>query len=171
MTSSKKASASHLWHKIFLTCGPSSLITSCAVLPGNRPMSASSNRCSKPIETSTVAIPVRLRRDRGFYSQANLSWAKGEGIVDAAFDRKGTLAIDDMVSSSWIYKQLRRFRAGIEGCISWAKRVFGLDRCTWKAGSTSGSRCRPPWSATTCWSWPACFSETASFFLTQPTRY
>ena len=72
-------------------------------------MSASSNRCSKPIETSTVAIPVRLRRTGAFHSQANLSWAKGEGIVDAAFDRKGTLAIDDMVSSSWIYKQLRSF--------------------------------------------------------------
>ncbi len=38
----------------------------------------------------------------------------------------------DLVRSSWIYKQLTRFRAGIEGCISRLKRVFGLDRCTWK---------------------------------------
>ena len=30
---------------------------------------------------------------------------------------------------------LRRFRAGIEGCISTAKRVFGLTRCLWKGWS------------------------------------
>ena len=55
--------------------------------------------------------------------------------MDAAFDRKkcALWRSTSMVSSSWIYKQLRRFRAGIEGCISWTlKRVFGLDRCTWK---------------------------------------
>lgn len=37
-----------------------------------------------------------------------------------------------MVRSPWVYRQLRRFRAGIEGCISWLKRVFGAGRCTWK---------------------------------------
>ena len=37
-----------------------------------------------------------------------------------------------MVRSSWVYRQLRRFRAGIEGCISMLKRVFGVGRCTWK---------------------------------------
>ena len=39
-----------------------------------------------------------------------------------------------MVRSSWVYRQLRRFRAGIEGCISMLKRVFGVKRCTWKKG-------------------------------------
>ncbi|MBV1736809.1 MAG: transposase [Desulfarculus sp.] len=28
--------------------------------------------------------------------------------------------------------QLRNFSAGIEGCISALKRVFGLDRCNWR---------------------------------------
>jgi IS5 family transposase len=37
-----------------------------------------------------------------------------------------------MVKSTWVYKQLRRFRAGIEATISFLKRGFGLDRCTWK---------------------------------------
>ena len=119
-------------HKIFLTCGPSSLITSCAVLPGNPADVGQFQPLLEAHRDVYGRYPRQIAADRGFYSQANLSWAKGEGIVDAAFDRRGTLAIDDMVSSSWIYKQLRRFRAGIEGCISWAKRVFGLDRCTWK---------------------------------------
>ena len=37
-----------------------------------------------------------------------------------------------MVHSPWVYRQLRRFRAGIEGCTPWLKRVFSLGRCTWK---------------------------------------
>ena len=119
-------------HKIFLTGGPSSLILNCEVLPGNP---ADVGQLQPLLEAHRDVYghyPRQMAADRGFYSQDNLSWAKGQGIQDAAFDRKGTLQIDDMVRSSWIYKQLRRFRAGIEGCISWAKRVFGLNRCTWK---------------------------------------
>ena len=37
-----------------------------------------------------------------------------------------------MARSRWFYRRLRRFRAGIEACISQLKRVFGLGRCTWK---------------------------------------
>ncbi len=51
-------------------------------------------------------------------------------VIDIA--KKAGLKVTDMVRSSWVYKQLRRFRAGIEGCISMLKRVFGADRCTWK---------------------------------------
>jgi IS5 family transposase len=36
-----------------------------------------------------------------------------------------------MVKSTWIYKKLRNFRAGIEASISVLKRAFGLTRCTW----------------------------------------
>ena len=37
-----------------------------------------------------------------------------------------------MAKSSWVYKQLRNFRAGIEGVISFLKRSFGLSRCPWR---------------------------------------
>ena len=37
-----------------------------------------------------------------------------------------------MVKSTWVYKRLRNFRAGIEGMISFLKRGFGLNRCTWR---------------------------------------
>ncbi len=42
------------------------------------------------------------------------------------------MKVEDMTGSEWIYKKLKRFRAGIEGNISNLKRVFGLGRCTWK---------------------------------------
>ena len=41
-------------------------------------------------------------------------------------------ATQSMVRSSWVYKQLKRFRAGIEGCIGTLKHTFGLHRCSWK---------------------------------------
>jgi transposase, IS5 family len=43
------------------------------------------------------------------------------------------MEIEAMVKSTWVYKRLRNFRAGIEGNISFLKRIFGLHRCTWKS--------------------------------------
>ena len=58
---------------------------------------------------------------------------KSQGVQDVAFSKRRGLEIGDMTRSTWVYKQLRDFRAGIEGVISWLKRVFGLDRCTWRS--------------------------------------
>lgn len=120
-------------HKIFLSCGRSSLILNCEVLPGNP---ADAGRLKPLLETHHELYgryPRQIAADRGFYSGSNLKWARQrEGLQDAAFDRKGSVKISDMARSSWIYRQLKRFRAGIEGCVSWLKRVFGLNRCTWK---------------------------------------
>ncbi len=38
----------------------------------------------------------------------------------------------ELVKTCRAYKKLKKFRAGIEGCISAAKRAYGLNRCTWK---------------------------------------
>ena len=67
---------------------------SCWTRSAIRPVSASGfqplgARQSSIEKRSTVAIPVRLRVESRIFSQANLSWAKGEGIVAAAFDRRG----------------------------------------------------------------------------------
>jgi IS5 family transposase len=47
--------------------------------------------------------------------------------------KAATLERFRMVKSPWVYKQLSRFRAGIEAGISWLKRVFGLRRCHWSS--------------------------------------
>ncbi|WP_411741875.1 transposase [Sinorhizobium medicae] len=51
---------------------------------------------------------------------------------DMAFHKKRGLSIEDMVSSRWVYRKLRNFRAGIEAGISCLKRAYGLGRCTWR---------------------------------------
>ena len=77
----------------------------------------------KELDDPPLTIPFK---SGGIYA------TEGEGVRDVAVAKKGGLKIENMVRSSWVYQQLRRFRAGIEGCISTAKRVFGLSRCLWK---------------------------------------
>ncbi|OPL19873.1 MAG: hypothetical protein AVO35_02555 [Candidatus Aegiribacteria sp. MLS_C] len=38
-----------------------------------------------------------------------------------------------MCRSSYVYRRLWRFRAGVESIISWLKRCFGLARCLWRS--------------------------------------
>ncbi len=58
--------------------------------------------------------------------------AKAKGVKDVAFHKKRGLRIEQMVKSTWVYRKLRNFRAGIEAGISCLKRAYGLARCTWK---------------------------------------
>jgi len=51
---------------------------------------------------------------------------------DVSFAKKRNLKVLDMVKSEWVYRKLRDFRAGVEGCISALKRICGLGRCTWR---------------------------------------
>lgn len=119
-------------HKVFLTCGKTSLILDCLVAKGNPADQAQMKTMLKRQSQLYGRYPRQASFDGGFATSKNLQWAKQQGIQDVAFAKKGRLKVADMVRSSWVYRQLRRFRAGIEGCISMLKRVFGADRCTWK---------------------------------------
>ena len=122
-------------HKLYLTVGKSSLILDAVLMKGN----PADSQQVKPLLQHQCRqygrYPRQASFDGGFASSDNLKWAKKQGVKDVAFAKKCGLKIEDMVRSSWVYKQLRRFRAGIEGCISTAKWVFGLTRCLWKGWS------------------------------------
>jgi transposase, IS5 family len=120
-------------HKICLTGGASSMILDCQVLEGN-PADSTLAKTMVDRQSEIYAHPPRqVVFDGGFASKMNLSEIKASGVEDVAFSKGRGLEIGDMVKSSWVYKRLRDFRAGIEGNISFLKRVFGLDRCTWKS--------------------------------------
>jgi IS5 family transposase len=120
-------------HKICLTGGASSMILDCKVLEGN----PADSTLAKTMVDRQVEIfsrpPRQIVFDGGFASKVNLSDIKAVGVEDVAFSKGRGLEISDMVKSSWVFKRLRDFRAGIEGNISFLKRIFGLDRCTWKS--------------------------------------
>jgi IS5 family transposase len=119
-------------HKLFLTGGGSGLMLDGEVVRGNPADAAQFQPWRQRQFDLYGRWPRQVSFDGCFASRANLEWAKAQGIQDVAFAKKGRLKVDQMVRSDWVYRQLRRFRAGIEGCISMLKRVFGVGRCTWR---------------------------------------
>ena len=119
-------------HKICLSGGASNLITDCLILDGNPADTDLSDQMLERHKEIYGHYPLKTALDGGFASKENLSSAKGKGIKDVCFAKKRGLKEEDMCRSTWVYKRLRRFRAGIESGISWLKRSFGLTRCTWK---------------------------------------
>jgi transposase, IS5 family len=123
-------------HKICLTGGASSMILDCTVLRGN-PADTTLAKTMVDRQAEIFARPPRqIVFDGGFASKMNLDEIKAAGVKDVAFSKRRGMEIGAMVKSTWVYKRLRNFRAGIEGNISFLKRVFGLDRCTWKSWSS-----------------------------------
>jgi IS5 family transposase len=126
-------------HKIFLTAGASGLITDCVIEEGNP---ADANLTIPMLERQRQLYgqpPRQASLDGGFASSDNLNRAKAMGVQDVCFAKKRGLEISQMARSTWVYKRLRDFRAGIEGLISFLKRVFGLARCTWRGAASFGS--------------------------------
>lgn len=119
-------------HKIFLTGGASGLILDCAIAKGNPADSTWATPMLRRQRDLYGRVPRQASFDGGFASKDNLTQAKGLGVKDVCFSKRRGLAVLDMVKSSWVYRKLKRFRAGIESVISLLKRAFGLDRCTWK---------------------------------------
>lgn len=119
-------------HKICLTGGASNLILDCQILSGNPADSTLTKTMLKRQEEIFGRPPLKVALDGGFASKENLQSAKEMKIKDVCFSKGRGLEEEDMCRSSYVYKTLRKFRAGIESGISWLKRSFGLGRCFWK---------------------------------------
>jgi len=119
-------------HKICLTGGASNLILDCTILDGNPADSTLTQTMLKRQEEIYKRPPLKVALDGGFASQDNLAAAKKQGIKDVCFSKGRGLTEKTMCRSTYVYKILKKFRAGIESGISWLKRMFGLDRCLWK---------------------------------------
>jgi transposase, IS5 family len=122
----------HYGHKLNLTTGRSGLILDLVIEAGNP---ADSERLLPMLERHIALYgqaPRQAAADGGFATRDNLRQAKDCGVRDMAFHKKRGLRIEDMVSSRWVYRKLRNFRAGIEADISCLKRAYGLARCTWR---------------------------------------
>ena len=119
-------------HKICLTGGKSNLILDCVIVDGNPADVDLTETMLNRQKELYGRYPLKAALDGGFASKENLVKAKSKQIKDVCFAKKRGLKVADMCRSEYVYKRLRRFRAGIEAGISWLKRSFGLHRCTWK---------------------------------------
>ena len=119
-------------HKIYLATGKSGLLLDCVIEDGNPADSSLAKELVERQKCFYARAPRQVAFDGGFASRVNLKDIKVSGVKDVLFNKKRGLKVLDMVKSTWVYKRLRNFRAGIEGIISFLKRCFGLDRCMWR---------------------------------------
>ena len=123
---------SQFGHKVCLTFGASSLVLDCKVLVGNPADVTLTVPMMKRHKETYGKAPQRATFDGAFTSRENLQVLKGMGVKQIAFSKRRGIPIEEMCSSKAVYRRLRRFRAGAEGCISFLKRTMGLRRCLWK---------------------------------------
>lgn len=119
-------------HKICLTGGKSSMILDVVIEDGNPADSTMVDRTISRQVDIFGRPPRQASFDGGFASKDNLASVKKAGVTDVVFHKKCGLQVEDMAKSPWVFRKLRKFRAGIEGCISTLKRAFKLGRCTWR---------------------------------------
>ena len=86
--------------------------------------------------------PTALSADRGYYSKENILALSRAGIKRAGIPKVGRLSRKEKrhQQSRW-FRQLQRFRCGIEASISMLKRKFGLGRVLAK-----GSKATAVWT-------------------------
>ena len=119
-------------HKICVTGSSSNLITDCIILDGNPADTTLTDQMLDRQCDLYGRYPLKVALDGGFASKENLTSAKSKHIKDVCFAKKRGIEVEEMCRSPWVYRRLRRFRAGVESGISWLKRCFGLCRCTWR---------------------------------------
>lgn len=121
-------------HKILVATGATGLVQHCSVLDGNPADSTLVKQALTQVTAALGKVPRQAAMDGGFASAEGLAIAKAAGVQDVCFSKRRGMAITDMAKSTWVYRKLWRFRAGIEAGISWLKRCFGLGRCNWRGG-------------------------------------
>ena len=79
-----------------------------------------------------------------FASIANRDIAKAMGVKEITFSKNGSMDLASLLSTPTLHKMLRNFRPGIEGCISFAKRIFGFSRVLDRTKETFSTAPRGP---------------------------
>jgi IS5 family transposase len=119
-------------HKVTLSTGRSGIVVDLVIENGNPADSTLTLRSAKRHRKLFGAAPERAAFDGGFASKANLKGLKSSGTAEVCFSKPAGVPVEEMTSTPRIRRILKRFRAGIEATVSYLKRSFGFDRCTWK---------------------------------------
>lgn len=119
-------------HKVTLTVGASGFTLDCVIERGNPADVTLAVRQLERQKELFGRAPSSAAFDGAYASAENLEEAKALGVERCAFSKGRGLTPEEMAGSRRTYGRLRNFRAGVEGIVSFLKRSFGLDRCTWK---------------------------------------
>lgn len=120
----------HYGHKINFSSDKRGMILDTVIESGNPADSSRLLPMIKRLGEVYGKLPNQFAADAGYASAANIDAAKELGIKAVSLPKKRGMTVEAMTGSEWIYRKLKRFRAGIEGNISTLKRAFGLNRCS-----------------------------------------
>ncbi len=129
----KSMSPTEFGHKVLFATGKSGLITQYQVLAGNPGDNELLPGLLRKHKRQFGKAPHMLCTDRRFYSADNEKTAYSEGVRRVSIVKPGYRSAQrrQLEKAPW-FRDLQRFRAGIEGIISGLIRGFGLKRCLWK---------------------------------------
>ncbi len=123
-------------HKVFLNVGASGMVLDMLMERGNPADAARAVGMIERHREVMGRVPEQVALDAGFTSKANIEGLGQLGVKEASFAKKGSIEVMGGVSNPKQHKKLQRFRAGVEGIISFVKRCFGFDRCLWRGYSS-----------------------------------
>ena len=129
----KSGAKAEFGHKVLIASGKSGLITQYESFRGNPDDRQMLAAVLAKHHQQYGQGPKALSADRRFYSADNESKAQKYGVARLSINKPGyrSQARTEFEKERW-FKDLQRFRAGIEGIISGLMRGYGLKRCLWK---------------------------------------
>lgn len=129
----KKTAKTEFGHKVLFVAGKSGLITQYQVLQGNPGDNELWPQLLENHEQQFGRAPYSISADRRFFSDDNQVLAMQQGVKRVSVCKPGyrSKQRQQYEKERW-FKNLQRFRAGIEGIISGLMRGLGLKRCYWK---------------------------------------
>jgi IS5 family transposase len=119
-------------HKVSLTGGASGMLLDCVIEDGNPNDATRAVAMIKRQKKIYGHAPKQAAMDGTYASRPNLEELKKQGVEQVCFSAPRGMSAEEMAGSRSVYRRLRDFRAGIEGIISFVKRCFGMNRCTWR---------------------------------------
>lgn len=118
-------------HKVSFVAGRR-LILDYHVEDGNPCDSVLGPRMIERLKHVTGVAPRQAAFDGGFASRPAAEALHALGVRDVCFSKRRDLSREELAQCSRrTYDRLRKFRAGIEGLISFLKRALGLRCCNW----------------------------------------
>jgi IS5 family transposase len=119
-------------HKVNLSSESRGLITYFKIEEGN----PSDKDLFVPVleahEKHFGCLPKSTVCDGGYASLKNVVTGRKLGVKRAVFHKRVGISFQKMGVKIKTFKELRNFRAGVEGNISELKRAFGMGKATWK---------------------------------------
>jgi IS5 family transposase len=119
-------------HKVLVSFGKSGVVLAADVLRGNPADATLAQSAVEQTRDNTGRTPHDAAMDLGFASQANVTGLKELGVQRVAFPAGRRIDGEAACGSRRVQRRLYRFRAGVEGLISWLKRALLMGRSRWK---------------------------------------